>query len=87
MSQRLLRCEEIKVSGPVVVLDTKVAREVYGEAAIYAAPGNLENIADSIIRGLNNPPLTADDVLDRYSWTHTADLTLDVIESAAHERT
>ena len=79
--------EALAAGMSIVVLDTQVAREVYGEAAIYAAPGNLENIADSIIRGLNNPPLTADDVLDRYSWTHTADLTLDVIESAAHERT
>ena len=79
--------EALAAGIPIVVLDTQVAREVYGEAAIYAASGDLENIANSIIKGLNNPSLDADHVLDRYSWTHTANLTLDVIESVAHERT
>ena len=60
-----------------------MAREIYGEAAIYAVPGDLDSIANAIITGLNSTSQAVDHVIDRYSWKRTAELTLDVIESAA----
>ena len=75
--------EALAAGQSLVVLDTEVAREIYGEAAIYAVPGDLDSIANAIITGLNRTPRTVDHIIGRYSWRRTAELTLNVIESTA----
>ncbi|HJO37143.1 MAG: glycosyltransferase family 1 protein [Vicinamibacterales bacterium] len=79
--------EALTAGVPIVVLDTPVAREVYGDAATYVAPGDLTGIADALVRGLTltTPACsaTAEHLLARYSWAHTANLTLDALERAA----
>ena len=73
---------------PCVVLDTEVAREIYGDAATYAPPGDLARTAE-IIRGLLTSRgdgeamlARAPAVLSRYSWARAADQTLAVLEAA-----
>ena len=74
---------------PVVVYDTAVAREIYGDAAIYATPGDLDAAAAAIERLLVDPAARAaalaraDAVLPRYSWERAADRTLAALERAA----
>ena len=82
--------EALSAGVPIVVLDTPVAREIYGDAAWYVAPDSdvrgaaaairtlLEN-ADSRERMLRAAP----DVLARYSWDAAADATLAGIEGIA----
>ena len=75
---------------PPVVLDTPIAREVYGEAARYvpdlASPASL---AEALIELLTVPEARgavlryADTVLARYTWERTADTTLRTLEEAA----
>ena len=71
----------------MVVLDTAVAREVYGEAVTYVASGDIEGTADAIARRLTLPGSPdphmqhAASVLGRYSWDTAADRTLTSLES------
>jgi glycosyltransferase involved in cell wall biosynthesis len=75
---------------PPVVLDTRVAREVYGPAARYvdalAAPASL---AAELVQLLTNAEARASvllhrsQVLARYDWDHTAAATLSAIGEAA----
>jgi glycosyltransferase involved in cell wall biosynthesis len=75
---------------PPVVLDTAIARETNGDAAVYVSPdaGN-EEIATAIANLLTRPAERraildrAGAVLDRYDWNRAADATLTVLEEAA----
>jgi glycosyltransferase involved in cell wall biosynthesis len=79
--------EALSADVPIVVLDTPVAREVYGDAAWYVPPETdvvsaaeairtLLEDQDSRSRFLSNAP----GVLARYSWDAAADATLAAIE-------
>ena len=78
--------EAMAAGVPPVVLDTEVAREVYGDAAIYVARGDIEGAAREI-EGLLTDPAAAAGVLDRapailarYSWEEAAARTLAHLE-------
>jgi glycosyltransferase involved in cell wall biosynthesis len=74
---------------PSVLLDTDVAREVCGNAALYVPRGNLAAITSALNQllfddGVRNRILrAAPAVLGRYSWPRAAAETLRVIEGAA----
>jgi glycosyltransferase involved in cell wall biosynthesis len=78
--------EALAAGVPIVVLDTPVAREVYGEAAVFVQRDDVAAAAQAIRRLLTDPagaePLLAraSGVLARYSWQHAADATLAEIE-------
>jgi glycosyltransferase involved in cell wall biosynthesis len=84
--------EALSAGVPVVVLDTPVAREVYGRAATYVGP-SIDDAAQAIRRLLTSRDEAADtlasaaDVIGRYSWDRAADETLDRIERVARLRT
>ena len=79
---------------PPVVLDTEVAREVYGPAARYLAPGTtLEaDLGRTLVILLTDPAerqrllAEAKEVLSRYDWSRVAAETLAALEDAAGAR-
>lgn len=79
--------EALAAGTPVVVLDTPVAREVYGDAATYVPAGDIGAAAEAIRRCLAAPGaaspqlLRAAGVLSRYSWDTAAARTLAALES------
>ena len=82
--------EALAAGVPVVVLDTPIAREVYGEAAWYVPPdGDVPAAATAIGTLLDDGGTrarllqAAPAVLARYSWDTTADTTLAAIEGIA----
>ncbi len=81
--------EAMSAGVPVVVLDTPVAREVYGEAAHYVAAGDVEGTAQALRRYLTQPAarderlVHAPATLARYSWDTAAARTLSAIEAIA----
>src|SRR3954470_21379068 len=82
--------EALSAGVPIVVLDTPVAREIYGDAAWDIAPeADVSATAAAIRTLLDNGDSrarllrAAPDVLARYSWEATADATLDAIEAVA----
>ena len=85
--------EALAAGVPIVVLDTPVAREVYGPAATYV-PRNAD-VTDTawIIRRILLDKMAAHEqmavapgVLARYSWDVAAASTLDALESCAGRR-
>jgi glycosyltransferase involved in cell wall biosynthesis len=74
---------------PGVVLDTPVAREVCGSAAVFVPCGDTQAAAAAIATLLDNVGAraavlsAAPAVLSRYQWTVTAQATLDAIVFAA----
>ena len=74
---------------PIVVLDTEVAREIYGPAAVYVPspdPALVEAALEALIfdpaaraRVLDAAPA----VLERYSWQESAQRTLQALLAAA----
>jgi glycosyltransferase involved in cell wall biosynthesis len=82
--------EALAAGVPIVVLDTPVAREVYGDAAVYLAPDASAAAAGAIIKRLLSAPAalpaSAPEVLARYSWDAAADRTLAAIEAVARHR-
>jgi glycosyltransferase involved in cell wall biosynthesis len=85
--------EALSAGVPIVVLDTPVAREVYGAAAIYVPrDGNAAATAGILRRALEDPevigaPLShAPAVLAHYSWGDAAERTLAALEQAAGGR-
>jgi glycosyltransferase involved in cell wall biosynthesis len=75
---------------PAVVLDTPVAREVYGETAFYVPPHDDVRVAADTIRTLLLDPAAADSrmaavpaLLARYSWERAASQTLEHLERLA----
>jgi glycosyltransferase involved in cell wall biosynthesis len=82
--------EALSAGVPIVVLDTPVAREIYGDAAWYVSPTSDVREAAAAIRTLLDDPgarermlLAAPAVLGRYSWDAAADATLAGIEGIA----
>jgi glycosyltransferase involved in cell wall biosynthesis len=82
--------EALSEGVPVVVLDTPVAREVYGDAAWYvAADADVRAAATGIRTLLDDEPARArllaeaPAVLARYSWDAAAEATLAGIEGIA----
>jgi glycosyltransferase involved in cell wall biosynthesis len=81
--------EALTAEVPVVVLDTRVAREVCGPAAFYVQVRDIQGTAAIIRRLLTAPeaarPLLAEAprVLARYDWDRAADATLAAIERIA----
>ena len=81
--------EALAAGVPVVLLDTPVAREVCGEAAVFVPREDRDGAAAAIRRFLTEPesarPLLdrAAAVLARYSWQRAADETLAEIERIA----
>jgi glycosyltransferase involved in cell wall biosynthesis len=81
--------EALAAGVPLVVTDTPVAREVYGDAARYVAAGDIEDIARNLEallfdaearrRALDRAPA----ILARYSWKRAARDTLTALEDAA----
>jgi alpha-1,3-rhamnosyl/mannosyltransferase len=75
---------------PIVVLDTEVAREIYGPAAEYVKtpePSLVEAALEAVLfdaatrrRVLDAAPR----VLERYSWRESAQRTLQVLLAAAN---
>jgi glycosyltransferase involved in cell wall biosynthesis len=81
--------EALSAGVPIVVLDTPVAREVYGDAATYVNGRDLVADAARAMRELLSDPAAraralahADQTLARYSWDDAARRTLEVIERA-----
>jgi glycosyltransferase involved in cell wall biosynthesis len=74
---------------PLVVLDTPIAREVYGHAARYVGPGEIDRTAGAIIELLADESARAaqlahaETVLARYSWDAAARATLAALVDAA----
>jgi glycosyltransferase involved in cell wall biosynthesis len=81
--------EALSAGVPIVVLDTPVAREVYRDAAVYVATGDIQSAASALTRLLVSPDAAAavvaraPAVLARYSWDTAADATLAAIEGIA----
>ena len=81
--------EAMAAGVPPVVLDTPVAREVYGDAALYVARGDIEGAARIIealladagagARVMERAPA----ILGRYSWEDAATRTLTHLERIA----
>jgi glycosyltransferase involved in cell wall biosynthesis len=82
--------EALAAGVPPVLLDTPVARETAGAAAIYVpASGGNDAIAGAIVTALTDQSTRREllargpAVLDKYHWTSTAAQTLAAIEGAA----
>jgi glycosyltransferase involved in cell wall biosynthesis len=77
--------EALSAGVPVVVLDTEVAREIYGPAALYVPrpdPVLLDHALERILFDQSERARVladAEDVLQRYSWTECAHRTLQTI--------
>jgi glycosyltransferase involved in cell wall biosynthesis len=78
--------EALQSGVPPVLLDTPVAREVCGDAALYVKPGDITGITSALTSLLFDESVrarvlaAAPAVLARYSWTRAADHTLKAIE-------
>ena len=81
--------EAIAAGIPSVVLDTPVAREVYGNAVTYVTLHDVDGIADALVQALQAAPAPEEpdpavrEVLARYSWSSTASRTLAELTRAA----
>ena len=81
--------EAARAGVPPVVLDTEVAREAYGDAALYVTPGDEAGLAAALAALLEDAALRARlreagaRTLARYSWDRAARETLDAITGAA----
>lgn len=80
--------EALASGTPIVVLDTPVALEVYGDAAIYVAAPDPRLIASALEKALFDEETRqrvlrrAPAILARYSWRECARQVLTVLESA-----
>lgn len=78
--------EALAAGVPIVVLDTPIAREVYGDAAEFVGVGDIDSTANAIARFLESRAAARDQlsrapaVLARYSWDRAADETLHHLE-------
>ena len=74
---------------PIVVLDTEVAREIYGPAAVYVAAPEPALVEPALEAALFDPATrrrvldAAPQVLERYSWRESAQRTLQILLAAA----
>lgn len=83
--------EALAAGVPPVVLDTPVAREILGDAAIYAPANDLAATTAALERALYDETAraavlaAAPRTLARFTWPRAAGQTLDVIEGAVHD--
>ena len=81
--------EALSAGVPIVVLDTQVAREIYGDAAYFVSMNTPDDLAAAIVTLVHDTPDRArvldraGGILRRYSWEQTAAQTLAVLERAA----
>lgn len=81
--------EALAAGVPIVVADTPISHEIYGEAALFVPPGEVPALAAAIRRLLADETARASAlapaaaVLARYSWDRAAGETLAAIEDAA----
>jgi glycosyltransferase involved in cell wall biosynthesis len=82
--------EALRAGVPPIVLDTPVAREIYGPAARYVSDVSTTTALGLALCELLTDPAARDDILRhatvllaRYDWTRTAHQTLAAIEEAA----
>jgi len=84
--------EALSAGVPSVLLDTAVARETCGDAALYVPANDVPAVAAALDRVLFDPDVrarllaSAPAVLARYSWPRAARETLRVLEGAAQEK-
>jgi glycosyltransferase involved in cell wall biosynthesis len=84
--------EALSAGVPIVVLDTAVAREVYGPAAIYVQRPDPALIDAALERALFDEPARARvlehaaRVLARYSWRTCAEQVLGILTAAGTDR-
>ncbi len=84
--------EAMSAGVPVVVADTPVARELYGDAASFVPIADARATAAAIITLLADQDVRdlqrrrAAEQVRRYTWARAADATLDVLESAVSAR-
>lgn len=80
--------EALAAGVPVMVLDTPIAREVYGDAALYVPSPDPACIERALERLLTDEPLrarlleAAGPILARYSWERCARRVLEVLVEA-----
>jgi glycosyltransferase involved in cell wall biosynthesis len=80
--------EALTCGVPGVLLDTGVARETCGDAALYVKRGDLQATAAALTSLLVDPAVRkrilsrAPTVLGRYSWKDAASKTLEALEAA-----
>jgi len=78
--------EALAAQVPPVLLDTPVARESCGQAALYVPPGDLDRTANALELALVDEGVrarllaAAPAVLARYSWADAARHTMDLLE-------
>ena len=83
--------EALGAGVPVVLLDTAVAREIYGPAAIYVERPDPAAIATALARVLDSDAgrqrllAAAAAQLQRFSWTECAQRTLQILLSSARQ--
>lgn len=81
--------EALAAGVPPLLLDTQVAREVCGDAALYVENGDIAQTTTALSQLLFDEDIrqrvlrAAPSVLARYSWTRAATETLAALESAA----
>jgi glycosyltransferase involved in cell wall biosynthesis len=81
--------EALAAGVPPVVLETPVAREVYGDAAHYVSSLSSPALAKALIELLTTDSArarilaAADGILARYDWRRTAQSTLRAMEEGA----
>ena len=80
--------EALAAGVPILLLDTPIAREIFGPSATFVPRGDIAATAAALRALLTSPegrePLRhRADVLARYSWERAARATLDAIEAVA----
>ncbi|HTV01874.1 MAG TPA: glycosyltransferase family 1 protein [Luteitalea sp.] len=77
---------------PVVVMDTPVAREVYGDGARYVAPNDAGGVSEALVALLAHPDdrqaaiAAGDATVARYRWEATAGATWQVLRDVVEGR-
>jgi glycosyltransferase involved in cell wall biosynthesis len=84
--------EALSAGVPVIVLDTPVAREIYGPAAVYVAapePALVESALERLLLDAAERTRLLDaasTILPRYQWDECAKRTLKTLVAVNHER-
>jgi glycosyltransferase involved in cell wall biosynthesis len=81
--------EALAAGIPIVVAETKIAREIYQEAATYVPIADVNVTSDAIVSLLTNSSLrsqqnhNANNVLRKFNWEHAAHDTILALKEAA----